>query len=152
MIALDTKNKEVIWKISNDHDSNDKIISFIKLQKDYETEAAIRISFNNKKKIINLEQIHENGVITHLRSYESEIEPTIHKLNDHSIALKIGNIIEKYDYVESHSLQKHYYFYSIEDLKITGWKTEGQGVVETWNFFLPAGYRIAGSAAAFRGE
>lgn len=78
--------------------------------------------------------------------------PTVHKLSDHALAIKSGKSIQRFELVtvEGHNY-KQYYFYTVEDSRIVGWKMTGESAKEIWTFYVGKDERIIATASAFRG-
>lgn len=42
-------------------------------------------------------QIHEDGSMTQLKTFATEVEPTLHKISAHSVIIKTDERVHRYD-------------------------------------------------------
>lgn len=111
------------------------------------------VTYSSATSALIIEEITEHGSINQLATFQASEKPTIFKLNDHGLAIKIGERMEKFGLFKQDDLvEKQYYFYTSEAREITGWKVIGTSVVKIWNFHTRGEERILKIASAFRGD
>lgn len=134
-------------------ESGSQLVKFMHLKRDYEAEVAVVVSYSAASSETFLEEVTEEGEVRALQTLSSEHEPSVYKLNDHNIAIKLGQRIEKFSLLKTGELvDKEFYFYTQEKNVLSGWKAVGEAVVRIWNFESRGSESIIRVASAFRGE
>lgn len=100
-----------------------------------------------------LTQIHEDGSTTQLKAFLTEKQPTVHKISAHSVIIKSGDKIERYD-INSQIIgsQKIYGFYEINNERVIGWQIMGDEVRQTWNLEIPRNQKLISTSAVYKGQ
>lgn len=128
-------------------------MSLVQLKRDYETENAILVTYSSIYKQVIIEEILENGEVVQLATLPSPTAPAIYKLNEHSILLKSGDRVQRFHLLEDDdTAEKQYYFYTVGEQDVEGWRVVDDEVTPIWNFQLKGRERVLKTACAFRGH
>ena len=95
--------------------NKNRLIKLVHLKRDFETEIAVLITYSEQEATTYVEEINEKGETKLLASYQEQQEPLVYKLNDHKLAIKFGDKIERFSLLEEDELpEKEFYFYTQE--------------------------------------